>query len=271
MISELDESIKQLLIKKGELDSTRIEISFETPDREWSASISKPRINLYLYDIRENHDLRGTQWFVENHPNGTATKKKNPARINLSYLVTVWAHDKADEHRLLWHVLTTLFRYPVLPEEILDQALTSQDIPIITLTAQPDGLLQNPADFWTALDNNLKPAINYVVTIPMNLDYQHTVPVTTGRRIGLKMPDAEAESTFQIMGKVFKTGHPDKVIGAATILAREASKTAVTDEEGRYHMENLSEGKYTLQVLVAGKVVKELPVSIPGSSYDLAV
>ena len=61
MITDLNETIRQLLIQKGPLDPGEVDISFETPDREWAASISNPTINLYLYDIRENHELRATE------------------------------------------------------------------------------------------------------------------------------------------------------------------------------------------------------------------
>ena len=76
---------------------------------------------------------------------------------------------------------------------------------------------------------------------------------------------------MQITGLVHKSGSPGKVISDATIVAREAMKTAKTDNEGRYAINNISQGKYTFQVLVSGKVVRELQVSIPGASYDLAV
>jgi hypothetical protein len=58
MINDLDETIKQLLTKKGAFDPAEIDIVFDMPDREWSASISKPTVNVYLYDIHENRDLR---------------------------------------------------------------------------------------------------------------------------------------------------------------------------------------------------------------------
>ena len=105
MISDLDESIKQLLIKKGQLGS-EVDITYETPDREWSASLSKPTINLYLYDIRENLDLRSMEWIVSKTSNNMATKRVNARRINLSYLVTVWANNVEDQHNLLWRVWT---------------------------------------------------------------------------------------------------------------------------------------------------------------------
>ena len=58
MINDLDETIKQLLIKNVPLDPAEVDISFEMPGREWSASIAKPTVNLYLYSIQENRDLR---------------------------------------------------------------------------------------------------------------------------------------------------------------------------------------------------------------------
>jgi len=271
MIAELDETIKQLLIKKGKVEPGEVDISFETPDREWSASISKPRINLYLYDMRENHDLRGMEWTITKDGNGTATRKKKPSRIDLSYLITVWANDVADEHRLLWHVLATLFRYPELPAELLSGKLAEQDYPIRTITAQPDGLFNNSADFWSALDNEIKPSINYIVTLCLDLDMAFTAPVVKSKTMKVKPPDAEADELVQMMGLVHKTGKPSLGIANARIVAREAGMTAETDSEGRYSFPKLPLGKHTFQVLVAGRKVHEASVTVPSASYDLEV
>ena len=46
MISDLDETIKQLLKREGELDPTEIDIVFEMPDREWSGKVTKPTFNV---------------------------------------------------------------------------------------------------------------------------------------------------------------------------------------------------------------------------------
>ena len=58
MINDVDEAIKQLLIKEKAIDPADVDISFDAPDKEWSSSISKPTVNVYLYDFRENHQLR---------------------------------------------------------------------------------------------------------------------------------------------------------------------------------------------------------------------
>ena len=270
MIIDLNETIKQILIKKGALDPVEVDISFETPDREWSASISKPTVNLYLYGIRENHELRGTEWFVEKDRNGIATRKKNPSRIDLSYLITVWTNDIEDEHRLLWHTLLTLFRYPELPEELLSGQLTGQQYPIKTTTAQPDGF-RDPADFWTALDNELKPSINYMVTLPLDLDVAFTAPLVKTKVVEVKPPEAAAERLVQVAGVVHEAGKPTQGIAKATVVAREARMTAKTDDQGRYSFPKLPEGKHTFQVLVSGKKVQETQITIPSASYDLEV
>jgi hypothetical protein len=271
MIPDLDETMKQILIKKGALDPAEIDIKFETPDREWSASISKPTINFYLYDIRENHELRTMDWMMQKNGNGVATRKKTPSRIDLSYLVTVWTNDIEDEHRLLWYVLLILFRYPELPGDVLSGQLAGQIYPLKTATAQPDGLLNNPADFWTAIDNELKPSINFIVTIPLDLDTAFTAPIVRTKVIDVKPPEAEAERLIQVAGTVYEEGKPANTIQGAKVVAREARMTTETDDQGRYSFPTLPQGKQTFQVFVPGQKVRETSVTVPGASYDLEV
>ena len=269
MINDLNETIKQVLIKKGAIDPAEVDVSFETPKREWSASISKPTVNVYLYDIRENHDLRGTEWFIKKDQNGIAARKKSPSRVDLSYLITVWTNDIEDEHRLLWQVLMTLFRYTELPDELLSGQLAGQQYPIRATTAQPDGLFNNPSEFWTALDNELKSSINYLVTLPLDLDIAFTAPLVRTKIVEVKPPDSEAERLVQVAGVVHEAGKPTKGVPGAKVVAKEAGMTAETDEKGVYSFPKLPEGKHTFEVLVSGKKVREASVTIPGASYDL--
>lgn len=271
MISDLDESIKQLLIKKGAFDPAEVEISFEAPDREWTSSLSKPAINVYLYDIRENHQLRTTDWSIERDTNGIATRKQNPGRIDLAYLITVWANAIDDEHRLLWHTLLVLFRYPTLPEELLQGQLAGQKYPIKTSTAQPDGLLKNPADFWGALDNQLKPTISYTVTVPLDLDITFTAPIVKTKTIEVKGPDGVAEQLVQIAGTVRTSGKSSQAIPQAVVIAKEVRKTVKTDKEGHYIFPKLPLGKHTIQVIVPGRKVWEKTIAVPSENYDLEV
>src|SRR2546425_13010782 len=101
MFADLDETIRQLLIRFVPLDLTEVDVSFEAPDRDWSGRLSRPTVNCFLYDVRENLELRRTDWEVQ-RKNGEGTSKRLPARIDATYQITVWARAPEDEHRLLW-------------------------------------------------------------------------------------------------------------------------------------------------------------------------
>lgn len=269
MINDLDESIKQLLIKKGALNSTEVNISFEAPSRDWASSQSKPAINIYLYDIRENHELRSYEWTVERN-NRTATKKKAPVRVAFSYLVTVWTKDMGDEHRLLGHLMAVLCRYSFLPEEILQGALKGLEYPVPASTAQPDGLVKNPADFWSALDNQLKPSINYVITLPVDLDITLTAPIVSTKTIEVKESGKEeVEEIVQIGGIVHEKGKPEAGIVNAMVVVKEAGMTAKTDDEGHYSFAKLEKREYTFQVSAPGWTAKETRMVVPSDDYNI--
>jgi hypothetical protein len=54
MLNDLDETIKQVLIKAGGCDFnwSDVDISFDIPNREWSGKLgTRPSINFYLFDI----------------------------------------------------------------------------------------------------------------------------------------------------------------------------------------------------------------------------
>ncbi len=104
MTHDLEENLRTLLVKKGKLGTGAIDLTFDAPDREWAGKLTKPTVNLFLYDIHENMDYRQNYWVVERHGRGPFTKSKPPLWIDVSYLVTVWASAVEDEHRLIWHI-----------------------------------------------------------------------------------------------------------------------------------------------------------------------
>jgi len=269
MINDLDETLKQLLIKNVPLDPAEVDISFEMPDREWSASISKPTVNLYLYNIQENHELRDNEWSVA-HNNGVAVRRKPPVRVDLSYLITVWTSDMADQHRLLGHILSTLFRYPKLPEDMRKGSLIELDWDIRTFTAQPDGILRNSADFWSALDNQLKPSINYVVTLPVDLDMAISAPEVKSKVFKFKGGNgASPEDIVQISGIVCRKGKPAQVIPDARVLVKELQMSTNTNAEGKYAFNKLNFGSYNFEVSVKGEKERQVPIVVPSASYDI--
>lgn len=57
-----------------------------------------------------------------------------------------------------------------------------------------------------------------------------------------------------------------KALVGANVLIKETQQGAITNPEGRYRLERVAPGRYTLQISYVGYRAKELPVEIPGSS-----
>jgi len=171
MIADLDETIRQLLIAEIPIKNGEVEISFEQPRRENSARWNRPTIDLFLYDVRENNVLREQQWETVKLKNGgsdnKAYTKRTPVRLDCFYMLTTWAAEPEDEHRLLSRCLLTLFRFPVLPETFLVGSLQSPVFEIQARIASHDKLT-NPAEIWASLDNEMRPSVSYLVTLALD-------------------------------------------------------------------------------------------------------
>ncbi|MEA2694668.1 MAG: hypothetical protein QOJ16_4055 [Acidobacteriota bacterium] len=171
MIDDLDKTLEELLKRELPPDLvSQVTISFATPDGQFPpASVSLPALNLFLYDVRENRELRSNEWQVDRQSDGTALRKAPPVRVDCSYLVTAWASDSSttpaqDEHRLLGAVMQVLLRHPSLPAAVLKGSLAGQDPALPAASLQP-GPLQNPGELWQALGGRPKPALPYTVTL----------------------------------------------------------------------------------------------------------
>lgn len=187
MIQDLDDTIKELLVQKVPIDISTVEINFAMPTKEWIAGVTKPTVNIFLYDLRENHELRSNEEYLSRNST-TGTGMRSPVRIDMTYLITVWSSDVSDEHRLLGKVLTALLRYPVLPPEVLKGSLASQDFPLRAWIAQPDRT-PNVWDFWGGIDGKLKAGISYVVTLALSPFEPEEFGLVTEKVVKLKQLD----------------------------------------------------------------------------------
>jgi hypothetical protein len=162
----------------------QLTISFATPDADFPpAKVTTPAVNLFLYDVRENRELRCNAWEVERDSAGTAIKRRPPVRVDCSYLVTAWASDTSttpaqDEHHLLGEVMKVLLRHQTLPAQVLQGDLGQQEPPLPAITLQP-GRLQSVGEFWQALGGKPKAALNYTITIGVEVDEPLAVGLVT--------------------------------------------------------------------------------------------
>src|SRR5262245_21784899 len=98
MIDDLDRTLETLL--RNELRGQLVEqlsISFNTPDSQFPPhGVKLPALDLFLYDVRENRDLRSNEWWSGRRNDGTSFRKRAPVRIDCSYLVTAWSDPTSD-------------------------------------------------------------------------------------------------------------------------------------------------------------------------------
>lgn len=163
MIDLLDKALETLL--NQELPGAHI--YFDAPDDKFGPTL--PAVDLFLYDVRENRELRSNEWVVQRQTNGQVTKQPPPVRVECSYLITAWASGASDEHKLLGQVIQTLVRYPTLPMAVLPDGLKEQESPLPATTLQPSQL-QSMSEFWQALGGKPKAALHYAVTIAIEVD-----------------------------------------------------------------------------------------------------
>jgi hypothetical protein len=198
VIQDLDETIAALL--RRDLPATlgeQVQISYATPDDQFpSQSITRPAIDRFLYDVRENLELRSNEVSIERRGDGTATRTRPSVRVDLSYLITAWPSESVpdpaeDEHRLLGEVMRVLLRYRTLPEEVLQGELRGQR-PVLPISTLQPGRLQSMGEFWQAVGGKPKAALNYQVTLSVEVAVPEEVRLVTEKVIRIRMENGEA-------------------------------------------------------------------------------
>jgi hypothetical protein len=255
------------------------QIVFDRPTEPFTPA--QTTLNLFLYDVRENVELRSNEPIIE-RLNGQVTIHRPPVRVACSYLVTAWPVGGQElalqEHRLLSQALQALSRFPTIPAAFLQGSLVGQEPPLPIMTAQADGF-KNPAEFWTALGNKLRPSLTLTVTIAMKVfapEPPVPIVITGHARLGERVTPAEEkissetlEEFFRIGGRVTDAAHLPSA--KATVMLVETGLITETNADGRYRLGPIKSGTFTLRVQ-KGAAVKEVSITIPaqaGKNYDV--
>lgn len=207
----IQRTITCLLYYFGKIPEVEVDINFDTPTKDRLESLTRPTIDLFLFDIRENMELRVTDW---QSANGKNLNRIPPRRFDLKFMISVHRVEPEIEHLLLLQILKPLVKYPQLSKEELVEwwrklkhpdkkqtewtekwrelmpngvvelmdALQSFDPPLTARIANQDesGRL---LDLWNALGTTPHPALCYIVTIPLDLEIEETAPLVLSRLI----------------------------------------------------------------------------------------
>jgi hypothetical protein len=166
MLHLLDESLEAFLRATVPLAPREVDVVFDAPDGEWAAGISRPTVDLYLWDVRPNLTEREYGEEMIALENGRRARRDQLPRVDCRYLVTAWTREVRDEHSLLGDVLAALLLHKVIGEEHLRGPFAAaRPLPSVMLRSG-DG--SENSDFWSALGGQLKPGLDLVVTATLD-------------------------------------------------------------------------------------------------------
>ncbi len=171
MLHLLDESLESMLRRQMRISKADVDVAFDAPDNEWAGRVTKPTINLFLWDIRRSTDesVAGRERVMRN---GREMWQDRPPRLAFSYLVTAWTTETRDEHRLLGQALQALLATPeIAAEHLVGELAELSPLPSLRV-ARPQA--KDFAEFWSAIDGQLKPGLD--VTVVATVDPQVGIP-----------------------------------------------------------------------------------------------
>lgn len=165
LLELLDVGLEQFFRATASLSATDVDVSFEAPDREWSAKLTRPTVNFFLWDIRRSASRsRAGMEIVERE----GVKVHQPALpvVELRYVVTAWTNEHADERSLLSGLTHSLLKYGKIPKEFVPDD--------IAYLGEPDLLMaragEDHVDVFKALEGQLKPGLNVVLVSKFEID-----------------------------------------------------------------------------------------------------
>lgn len=280
MIPDVDEVLKKLLIHEIQIKGNEVDIQFDQPRREWSSRLSKPTINLFLFDIRENLRLRGAeQYRTITRPDGVSEIRRNPVRMDLRYLMSAWVKEPEDEHLLLASAINGLLRNPFLPEKLLTKNLKDQPspMPIEVATFPPEaGPIDKFSEIWGVLDNEMRPGILLTVTVSFDPYKPAEYKQVRTRELGFfqdpnpKKPDEKMRTRSRNYRTVSGTIKSEKYAPTSlSLILVETQQPVEISDKGEYALHKIADGEYHLDILLNQKVLKRHKLVVPAKNYDI--
>lgn len=155
------------------------------PSEMLDTKLETDMVNLFLFDVREDIELRRTEYIVKER-DGSKSIIPPAVGVACSYLITVWCAEQLDchirEQLLIGQALQVLVRYPYMDIANTAEKLTSdhdkkpfRDLfavqePPLTLELFNGGGYKNQVDFWSSLGIKMRTAVTVTVTISLPID-----------------------------------------------------------------------------------------------------
>jgi hypothetical protein len=269
MLNVINTALETLLRERGQLDPIDIDVRFDLPSDDWVSSLTRPTVNMFLFELHENTEKRDSapQTTVTN---GKAERRMPPRRIDLQYMVSVLTADIQDENELLWRVMATLMKYPQFVPELLPDPLRAIAPPMVARVASRDES-RNMLDIWSSVGTEPHPSLCYIVTAPMDLALTFDSPLVltrTARYRSLASVGNPSRVGVQIGGTVRSRG--GQPVADVLVRPQGSALGSVTAADGRFVLRGVPEGQLRLTVVRDGHP-QTVEVQVPAESYDIVL
>ena len=260
---------------------------FTIPDEAWLAKVKAGidlRLDIYLYEVRENREFRGAHWDEIELPDRTSVLSQPPAYFDCHYLISAWspAEDSEalnpvlDEHEVLSEALRVLMRNPDVTPGVIGIAGGG---PVfqgahVYFTVTPPETPRVLNDFWSTMKLPWRPAIQLVVTAPLDLlqdlppapllttFIQRYAPATLNAQGVLVAGTSAVDEFIQIGGWVLRNAD-DSPIAGASVVRLATGDEVLTDAQGRYTFAGLRRGVHRLRASFPGFTPIERDLTLP--------
>ena len=269
MFNDVDETLKQYFTAELPISPGELDVSFERPTREWSGRLSRPTLNCFMYDIRERKLFRDEPPAILPNGKGGFLRQRAAPRIDLTYMITAWAREADDEHRILARTLAAMYRSGEIPERHFQGALVDSTCAVLARIETSDHLAK-PADMWGVLDNELHTSLVWVITAPLEAFAPVEGPIVRTRELRFGTLDEPwRETNLQVAGTVYKKGDPSALIAGVQIALEGTAMRVTTGEDGRFAFPGVQAGERVLRFESGDGRTGEQAVTVPSASYDI--
>jgi hypothetical protein len=240
MLELIDESLEKFFRATVPLSATDIDVAFDAPDRDWAAKLTRPTVNLFLWDIRRS-STRSKTGMTTVMRNGAPQHQSAYPVVELRYVVTAWTSDLGDERALLGGLTRSLLSFSGIPRQYCSDALEHLEAPGLSMARAGEDHM----DVFKALDGKLKPGLNIVIATQFDTD----VSLPTGPEVGtiepaVGRPQGSVERRRRVAGEIANAADRGAV-GAVVRCPGDA--TTVNDV-----------GQFLLRALPGDEIIVEL-------------
>jgi hypothetical protein len=294
MLAQLDRLIREVLVAEIAALTTTAQVRFQPPDSAFRTDVvnmNAMALNVYLADVRENRKLR-TNERQRTLDAGIVFTEQSPERMDCLYLLSAWSpaqlgpgvEPTLDEHALLYEAaavltlagdLTPSRVYPPGDPDLAFWPTRFRDVSLPMHVLRDDSILKL-SDFWSSMGTGARwrPLVALTVTLPIALVREVSGPMvmTMMTRYRISALPQTDELWMHIGGQVLDTtvllpdGTPSPVAGAwvrLETLTGVLVRRAVTDELGRFRLDQLRGAQYRLRTGAVGLGEQTRLVDVP--------